>query len=234
MKYKLKNTNGDEIGSIELDDSVFGVPMNKGLVHQVMVAHRANARKGTAHTKTRGEVSGGGRKPRPQKGSGRSRQGSIRSPQWKGGGTVFGPRVRSYKQQTPKKMRRLAIRCMLSDKVTNDSLTVVDEITVESFSTKSVIATMNQLSLPSSVLIATGDIDQGGDDSGLEQAKLDYRTLHRSARNIKKVRVTKASLLNVLDLMNYEHLLMTEDAIAKVQKLWSLPKANASLDKEES
>ena len=103
MEHKLKNTNGEDIGSIELDDSVFGVPMNKGLVHQVMVAHRANARKGTAHTKTRGEVSGGGRKPRPQKGSGKSRQGSIRSPQWRGGGTVFGPRVRSYKQQTPKK-----------------------------------------------------------------------------------------------------------------------------------
>jgi large subunit ribosomal protein L4 len=234
VEHKLKNTNGEDIGSIELDDSVFGVPMNKGLVHQVMVAHRANARKGTAHTKTRGEVSGGGRKPRPQKGSGKSRQGSIRSPQWRGGGTVFGPRVRSYKQQTPKKMRRLAIRCMLSDKVSNDSLTIVDDLTIQSFSTKSVITTINQLGLPSSVLIATGDVTQGSESSELEQARINYRTLHRSARNIEQVRVTKASLLNVLDLMNYDHLLMTEGAIAKVQQLWSQAKTSVDLNEEES
>ena len=234
MEHKLKNTNGEDIGSIELDDSVFGVPMNKGLVHQVMVAHRANARKGTAHTKTRGEVSGGGRKPRPQKGSGKSRQGSIRSPQWRGGGTVFGPRVRSYKQQTPKKMRRLAIRCMLSDKVSNDSLTIVDDLTIQSFSTKSVNTTINQLGLPSSVLIATGDVTQGSESSELEQARINYRTLHRSARNIEQVRVTKASLLNVLDLMNYDHLLMTEGAIAKVQQLWSQAKTSVDLNEEES
>ena len=230
MEHKLKNTNGDEIGLIELDDTVFGVQMNKGLVHQVMVAHRANARKGTAHTKTRGEVSGGGRKPRPQKGSGRSRQGSIRSPQWRGGGTVFGPRTRSYKQQTPKKMRRLAIRCMLSDKVSNESLTIVNEFTLDSYSTKSVVATMVQLGLSASVLIATGDIDKTLASSELDQAQLEYRTLHRSARNLSKVRVTKASLLNVLDLLNYDHLLMTEDAIARVQQLWSQSKQS----KEES
>lgn len=230
MEHKLKNTNGDEIGLIELDDTVFGVQMNKGLVHQVMVAHRANARKGTAHTKTRGEVSGGGRKPRPQKGSGRSRQGSIRSPQWRGGGTVFGPRTRSYKQQTPKKMRRLAIRCMLSDKVSNESLTIVNEFTLDSYSTKSVVATMDQLGLSASVLIATGDIDKTLASSELDQAQLEYRTLHRSARNLSKVRVTKASLLNVLDLLNYDHLLMTEDAIARVQQLWSQSKQS----KEES
>jgi large subunit ribosomal protein L4 len=230
VEHKLKNTNGDEIGLIELDDTVFGVQMNKGLVHQVMVAHRANARKGTAHTKTRGEVSGGGRKPRPQKGSGRSRQGSIRSPQWRGGGTVFGPRTRSYKQQTPKKMRRLAIRCMLSDKVSNESLTIVNEFTLDSYSTKSVVATMDQLGLSASVLIATGDIDKTLASSELDQAQLEYRTLHRSARNLSKVRVTKASLLNVLDLLNYDHLLMTEDAIARVQQLWSQSKQS----KEES
>jgi large subunit ribosomal protein L4 len=230
VEHKLKNTNGDEIGLIELDDTVFGVQMNKGLVHQVMVAHRANARKGTAHTKTRGEVSGGGRKPRPQKGSGRSRQGSIRSPQWRGGGTVFGPRTRSYKQQTPKKMRRLAIRCMLSDKVSNESLTIVNEFTLDSYSTKSVVATMDQLGLSASVLIATGDIDKTLANSELDQAQLEYRTLHRSARNLSKVRVTKASLLNVLDLLNYDHLLMTEDAIARVQQLWSQSKQS----KEES
>ncbi len=234
MQHKLKNTNGDDIGSIELDDSVFGVPMNTGLVHQVMVAHRANARKGTAHTKTRGEVSGGGRKPRPQKGSGRSRQGSIRSPQWKGGGTVFGPRVRSYKQQTPKKMRRLAIRCMLSDKVNNEALTVINDFTLDSFSTKSVITTMNQLGLPASVLIATGDIDRNGEAGDITQAQLNYRTLHRSARNIAKVRVTKASLLNVLDLINYDHLLMTEDAIAKVQQLWAQPKTSPNRSEENN
>ena len=124
-------------------------------------------------------------------------------------------------------MRRLAIRCMLSDKVTTESLTIVDDLTLESFSTKSVISTMNHLGLPSSVLIATGDVDQ-------EQAQINYKTLHRSARNIEKVRVTRASLLNVLDLINYDHLLMTEGAIAKVQQLWAQPKATADLGKEES
>jgi len=131
-------------------------------------------------------------------------------------------------------MRRLAIRCMLSDKVFNESLTIVDEFTVESHSTKSVIATMDQLGLPASVLIATGDIDKNLDSSEIDQAQLEYRTLHRSARNLSKVRVTRASLLNVLDLMNYDHLLMTEDAIAKVQQLWSQPKSAPDQNKEES
>jgi large subunit ribosomal protein L4 len=127
-------------------------------------------------------------------------------------------------------MRRLAIRCMLSDKVSNESLTIVNEFTLDSYSTKSVVATMDQLGLSASVLIATGDIDKTLANSELDQAQLEYRTLHRSARNLSKVRVTKASLLNVLDLLNYDHLLMTEDAIARVQQLWSQSKQS----KEES
>ena len=117
MELTVLNIEGTQTGTLDVSDLLFGVPMNTSVVHQAMVSQRANARQGTSSTKTRGMVSGGGIKPRPQKHSGRSRQGSIRAPQWRHGGIVFGPSPRSYRQRLPKKMRRLAIRCLLSDKV---------------------------------------------------------------------------------------------------------------------
>jgi len=206
MHYSLKNMDGEEVGAIELHDRVFGVPMNQSVVHQVMVAQRANARKGTASTKTRSMVAGGGRKPWRQKGTGRARQGSIRSPQWRGGGVVFGPHPRSYKQHTPKKMRRLAIRCLLSEKVTMGCLTVMDQLTMERPSTKKLKSILHNLSAGSSVLIALEHMEQ---------------TVHRSARNLGKVRVAPVSLLNVIDLLNYDHLIVTQDAVQKAEALWA-------------
>ena len=206
MEYPMKNIVGEDIGSIGLDDRAFSVPMNTAVVHQVMVAQLANARKGTASTKSRNQVSGGGRKPHPQKGTGRARQGTIRAPQWRGGGVVFGPHPRSYKQRTPKKMRRLAIRCLLSEKVSTHRLTVVDQLSMEQPSTKEIKGVLERLGAGSSVLIALEQADQ---------------VVHRSARNLAKVRVTPTDLLNVLDLLNYDHLIMTQEAVHKAEALWA-------------
>ena len=206
MEYPIKNSAGEEIGTVQLHDRVFAVPMNRALVHQVMVAQRANGRKGTANTKTRSLVAGGGRKPYRQKGTGRARQGSIRSPQWRGGGIVFGPQPRSYKQHTPKKMRRLAIRCLLSEKAATGHLTIVDQLTMDQPSTKGLMGILQNLSVGPSVLIALREMEQ---------------TAHRSARNLPKVRVAPADLLNVLDLMNYDHLVMTQEAVQRAEALWA-------------
>jgi len=128
MELSLKNMQGATVGSIEVSDAVFDTPLNKALIHQVMVAQLANKRAGTHSTKTRAEVRGGGRKPWRQKGTGRARQGSIRSPQWRGGGVTFGPKPRDYSQATPKKMRRAAIKSLLSQKVRDGEITVVEEL----------------------------------------------------------------------------------------------------------
>ena len=206
MDYPLKNVAGEQVGTIGLADELFAVPMNPPLVHQVMVAQRANGRKGTADTKTRGEISGGGRKPRPQKHSGRSRQGSTRAPQWKGGGVVWGPHPRSYKQHTPRKMKRQAVRCLLSEKAATGQLTVVDQLSLEQPSTRQLQEILQKLSAGPSVLIAL---------EAMEQAT------QRSARNLERVRVAPAELLNVLDLMNYTHLVMTQDAVRRAEALWA-------------
>lgn len=206
MEYPLKNATGELIGTIKIHDRVFGVPMNKAVVHQAMVAQRANSRKGTANTKTRGLVSGGGRKPWRQKGTGRARQGSIRSPQWRGGGIVFGPLTRSYKQHTPKKMRRLAIRCLLSEKAATGHLIILDGLSMDHPSTKGLISILEKISAGPSTLIALEEMEQSA---------------HRSARNLPKVRVAPAALLNVLDLMNYDHLVMTQQAVQKAESLWA-------------
>ena len=131
MKLPLKNLQGKEVGSVNVRDDVFGVPMHSDVVHQVIVAKLATSNQGTSQTKTRSEVSGGGAKPRPQKYTGRARQGSIRSPQWKGGGTVFGPRPRSYRQRTPKRVKRQALVATLSDKARDNSLIVVENLSFE-------------------------------------------------------------------------------------------------------
>ena len=151
MNIEVKNIKGESVEEIEIRDDVFGVPMNSVLVHQVVVGQLANARQGTAKAKTRSEVSGGGRKPRPQKGTGSSRQGSIRSPLWKGGGVTFGPSPRSYRQRTPKKMRRAAIRMTLSDKVREGTLIVLQDLTLDSPKTKDFVAMMQALDVERSV-----------------------------------------------------------------------------------
>lgn len=205
MKIEVKNIKGESVDEIEIQDAAFGVPMNSALVHQVVVGQLANARQGTVKTKTRSEVSGGGRKPRPQKHTGSSRQGSIRSPLWKGGGVTFGPSPRSYRQRTPKKMRRAAIRMTLSDKAREGNLIVLQDLALDSPKTKDFVAMMQALGLERSVLLVGDGVDHG--------------TL-RAGRNVPGVDMLPADLLNAVDVLNHRTLVMTLDAVRKAEDLW--------------
>lgn len=205
MKLEVRNMRGSLVSSVEVLDDVFGAPMNAALVHQVMVGQLANKRQGTAKVKTRSEVSGGGAKPRPQKYTGRARQGSIRSPQWRGGGVVFGPTPRSYRQRTPKRMKRESIKIMLSDKVRERQLIVLDELRVDDTKTKNMAQALKMLKAESSVLL----VGDGADLSVL-----------RAARNIPKVRTLPAALLNTVDLLNANKVVMTLEAVQKAEALW--------------
>ena len=194
--------------SVEVREDVFGVPMNQAVVHQVMVGQLANARQGTAHTKTRSQVSGGGAKPRPQKGTGRARQGTIRAPHMRGGGTVFGPTPRSYRHRTPKRMRRQSIVMMLSDKAREDQLLVVDSFVLDQAKTKEMIKVLAALDVGASVLL----VPEGADPLVL-----------RSARNIPRVKLLPASLLNTVDLLKHRTVVMTLEAVRKAEHLWGGP-----------
>ena len=205
MKLELRNLAGAVISSVEVRDDVFGAPMNEALVHQVMVGQLANRRQGTAKVKTRAEVSGGGAKPRPQKGSGRARQGSIRSPQWKGGGVVFGPAPRSYNQRTPRRMRRESLRIALSDKVRAGQLLVVENLELEETKTREMARVLKALNAVSSVLLV-GD--------GAEPEVI------RAARNLPRVKTLPTDLLNTVDLVNARKVIMTLEAVYKAEQLW--------------
>ncbi len=206
MELSLRSQKGEAMGRVDVRDDVFCAPSNQALVHQVVVGQLANKRVGTAATKNRSKVSGGGRKPRPQKGMGAARQGSIRSPHYKGGGVVFGPEPRSYRQSTPRRMRRQALVASLSDKVRNDELIVVDEISFETPKTAHMAAVLEALDVgPNSILVADGS----------EEGVL------KSARNIPGLRMLPASLLNALDLVNHRKVVMTLDAVRRAEALWS-------------
>ncbi len=201
----MRNISGDVAGEIDVRSDVFGVPENSALLHQVVVVHLANKRQGTVKTKTRAEVSGGGAKPRPQKHTGRARAGTIRSPIWVGGGRAFGPSPRSYKQRTPKKMRRLAIVSVLSDKARQGSLVIVDKLDLTDGKTRSIKSILKALEINSSTLIVTD-----GPNSNVI----------RAARNLKKVKTLPAQVLNTIDLLNKSHLVITTDAVRKVEENW--------------
>ncbi len=206
MQLPVLDAQGAQVGTLDVSDLLFGVDMNTSVVHQTMLWQRANARQGTSSTKTRGMVAGGGIKPRPQKHSGRSRQGSIRSPQWRHGGIVFGPHPRSYRQRIPKKMRRLAIRCLLSDKVRENQLTVLQAVELSQAQTKEMKRLLAALNAPSGVLLVTLQKD--------EKVVL-------SARGLKGVKTLPAPNLNVLDLLYCDRLIMTVDAVRKAEELWA-------------
>jgi len=212
MQFPVHNPQGQVVGHIELDDTVFGVPFRPAVVHQALVRQQANARQGTASTKTRREVSGGGAKPWPQKYTGRSRQGSIRAPHWRGGGVVFGPHPRSYRQAMPKKMRRLAIRCLLSAKARDGQLTVVEGFGLEQPRTKDMVAILRNLGVTTSALLVTRDPEPA---------------VIRSARNLPRVKTLPASYLNVADLCLYDRLVMTTEAVRRAEQVWSLAKVEA-------
>jgi len=190
---------------IEISDDVFGVPFNQAVVHQAMVRQRANARQGTASTKTRGEVSGSTRKLYAQKHTGHARAGSIRSPLRRGGGIIFGPKPRSYRQAMPKKMRQLALRCVLSAKAGDGELMILEQLKLDEPKTKEMVRILVALGVDSSALIATSEPEEN---------------VVKSARNLPGVKTIPASLLNVIDILSYKMLLMTEAAVRKVEQLW--------------
>ena len=208
MKLTLHNTNGNVVGDVEVSDRVFGAPMNTALVHQVMVGQLANARQGTAKVKTRRQVSGGGAKPRPQKYTGRARQGSIRSPQWRGGGIVFGPTPRSYRKNTPVRMRRKAMLAVLSDKVRGGELVVVDELAPNSTKTGDMARLLAALGVEKSALVVA---------DGTDEATL------RATNNISRVKLLPAALLNTRDLLNHRRVIMTLQAVRKAEEIWGKP-----------
>jgi len=204
MKVPVYNQEGKEVGEALLPKEVFDVKLNSDLVHQVAVAQSANRRIVTAHTKNRGEVSGGGRKPWRQKGTGRSRHGSIRSPIWKGGGVVFGPRKdRDYSQKINKKMRRKALFMVLSSKAKEGNLVVIEDLKIETPKTKLIAETLNKLPVKgNSCLIAVPEKNEN---------------LLKASRNIEKTRMMAASDLNVLDLLTFKFLLMPKDSIRQIK-----------------
>ena len=203
MRLSVRNIEGKGVGRIDVRDDVFGAPANPALVHQVVVGHRANARQGTADTKTRARVSGGGRKPRPQKGTGSARAGSTSSPIWRGGGVVFGPHPRSYGHRTPKRMRRMSIVSVLSDKVRDGELIVVDELALEEARTKDLVAVLDALGARVPTLLVADHAD---------------RALLRAARNIQRVKTLPPALLNTLDLLNNRTIVMTVGAARKAEE----------------
>ena len=205
MKLTVQNIQGGTVRDIDVRDDVFDAPRNEALVHQVTVGQLANQRQGTADTKTRGRVSGGGRKPRPQKGTGSARAGSIRSPIWKGGGVVFGPHPRSYRQRTPKRMRRLALLSVLSDKVRDGELVVLDSFALDQPRTAEMAEVLGALDATSSVLLVV----DGADQDALA-----------ASRNIQKLKTLPASLLNALVLMNHRKVIMTVEAVRKAEEIW--------------
>ena len=208
MDLKIRDKRGDVAGNVQVREDVFGVPMNQALVHQVVVGQLANARQGTASTKTRAQVSGGGAKPRPQKGTGRARQGTIRAPQFRGGGVVFGPHPRSYRHRTPKRMRRLSLVAALSDKAREDRLVVVEDLSFDPPKTGEMAKLLKALGAGPPVLLVADGADP---------------VVLRSARNIPRVKLLPANLLNTLDLVRHRTVVMTLDAVRKAEDLWGGP-----------
>jgi len=205
VQVPVYSLTGEVVEHIEISDQVFAVPFNEGVVHQAMVRQQANARQGTASTKTRSEVSGSSRKLFRQKGTGFARAGSRRSPLRRGGGITFGPQPRSYRQAMPKKMRQLALRCALSAKARDEELKVLEELKFEEPKTKQMVQILTALGVDSSALIVTSEPED---------------SVVKSARNLKGIKTMPANLINVLDILSYKILLMTVTAVRKVEQLW--------------
>lgn len=203
-KVALFNQSGSQVGDVELNDSVFGIEPNSSVLHDAVVMQQASLRQGTHKTKGRSEVRGGGRKPWRQKGTGRARQGSIRSPQWVGGGVVFGPTPRSYSYKLPKKVRRLAIKSALSSKVQAEEIVVLEELAFDTPKTKEMKAVLANLSVERKALVVTADYN--------EQVAL-------SARNIPGVTFVSADGINVLDVLKHDKLVITKGAVEKVEEV---------------
>ena len=205
-KIDVYNMEGKKVSDVELNDNVFGIEPNEAIVHSVLVNYLANQRQGTQSTKTRSEVSGGGRKPWRQKGTGRARQGSIRAPQWVKGGIALGPRPRSYKYTVNTKESRLAIRSVLSSKVLENNLVVLDKAEMKEIKTQAMVKTLANLKVEGKTLILLPERNEN---------------VQKSARNIKNVKTTLVNTINVYDLLKYNKLVVTLDAVKKLEEVYA-------------
>ena len=205
VKVALYNMDGKECGQIELKDEIFNVEVNTVVMHEVVVAHLANRRQGTQSAKTRAEVRGGGRKPYRQKGTGRARQGSIRSPQWVGGGVVFAPKPRDYSKKVNKKVRRIALKSALTSRVQEDKLIVLENLNLEEIKTKAMVGVLNNFNVEKALVVLDGD----------------NQNVVLSARNIPNVKTVRADMLNVYDILKNETFVATKDAVAKIEEVYA-------------
>lgn len=202
---KVFNMSGSEVGSIELNDSIFAVEVNTHVMHQAVVQYLANKRQGTQSALTRAEVRGGGRKPWRQKGTGRARQGSTRSPQWTGGGVVFAPKPRDYSFKLNKKVKRLALKSALTTKVNDGKFVVVDEINLPEMKTKEMVKVLNNLNVNKSLVV-------------LEDANEKAVVV---ARNIPTVKTASVSTINVYDILKYDSVVVTKAAVEKIEEVYA-------------
>ena len=205
-KIDVLSTDGKKVKELELNDKVFGIEPNENIVHEVVINYLANQRQGTQSTKTRSEVAGGGRKPWRQKGTGRARQGSIRAPQWIKGGIALGPKPRTYTYKVNKKEKRLAIRSILSSKVLEKQLTVVDSFNMKEIKTAEMVKTLNNLKLTGKTLVVLPENDVN---------------VQKSLRNIEGVRALIVDTINAYDLVKYENLVLTENSVKKLEEVYA-------------
>ncbi|MBP2057260.1 large subunit ribosomal protein L4 [Lactobacillus colini] len=193
---------GKSAGNVDLNEEIFGIEPNESVVFDAIIRQRAGMRQGTSAVKNRSAVRGGGKKPWRQKGTGRARQGSIRAPQWRGGGTVFGPTPRSYKMSMPRKARRLAMKSVLSQKVADNELVVLDQLTLAAPKTKDLLAVLDSAKINGKVLVVSDD-----------------KNVQLSGKNLPKVKVVPVNGLNIVDAVNYDKLLLTQDAIKRIEEV---------------
>ena len=205
-KVDVYDIKGKKVSDIELAENVFGIEPNENIVHSVLVNYLANQRQGTQSTKTRAEVSGGGKKPWRQKGTGRARQGSIRAPQWIKGGIALGPKPRSYKYTVNKKERQLAVKSVLSSKVLENELVVVDSLPLKDIKTKEMVKALSNLKVEGKALIMLPEKNEN---------------VQKSARNIDGVKTTLVETINVYDLLKYNKLVVTEDTVKKLEEVYA-------------
>ena len=205
-KVALYNMEGSQVGDIELNDSIFAVKVNQNAVHAVVVNHLANMRQGTQSTKTRAEVSGGGIKPWRQKGTGRARQGSIRSPQWTGGGVALGPKPRSYRYSLNKKTRQLALKSVLTSKVNEENLIVLDKISMDAYKTKEIVKMLKSLNCDGKTLVVLNEKDE---------------KIIKSANNIPGVATTLVTTLNTYEIIKHDKCVITADAVKKLEEVYA-------------
>ena len=204
-KTTLYNIKAEKVGEIELNDLIFGIEANEEAMHTMVVNYLANQRQGTQSTKTRTEVRGGGRKPWRQKGTGRARQGSIRAPQWTGGGVALGPKPRSYRFTVNKKLRRLAFKSALSTKVAENEIIVIDELKLDSFKTKEMAAILKAFEADNALVVTAGKNEN----------------VVRSAANIPGIKTSMAENLNVYDVLKYNKFIVTKDAVSKIEEVYA-------------